>query len=212
MPEPVTQAAPPAELRGVAVGFCGKLPARGDFVGSGLPRRFVEPWHDWLQRMLFASRQCLGAEWLPAWLGAPVWRFALGPGLCGPAAVLGLWMPSVDRVGRHFPLTLAAVTQAAEPDALLDAGSGFLDAAETAGRDALDCDLAPEELASRLAAAWQAAADRCLPDALRCPPGGALWWSDGSDRVPPSRFAGAALPDAAAFAAMLDARAGTPAP
>src|SRR5229473_1881218 len=105
-----------------AIGFCGKLPARGDFVTSGLPRRFTEAWHDWLQPVLAASRRALGEDWLAAWLEAPIWRFALSPGICGPDAVLGLWMPSVDRVGRYFPLTFAAVTPGAGAGALIRAG------------------------------------------------------------------------------------------
>ena len=61
MPDPVTTAPPISILGEAAIGFCGKLPARGDFVKSGLPRRFVEPWHDWMQRVLAASRRALGA-------------------------------------------------------------------------------------------------------------------------------------------------------
>jgi type VI secretion system protein ImpM len=220
MPEPVTadslftlddagEIAPASTgLHGAAIGFCGKLPARGDFVGSGLPRAFVEPWHDWLQSVLATGRQMLGEEWVAAWLEAPIWRFALSPGICGPDAVLGLWMPSVDRVGRYFPLTFAAVMAGAEAAALIREGGGFLAAAESAGLDALARDLAPELVAARLAAA--ASAGRGDPgkvsiDPELCPPGGALWWSAGSPRVPVTAFATGALPDEAIFAGMVDA-------
>ena len=87
-------------------GFFGKLPARGDFVRAGLPRSFIDPWDAWLQQVLPASRRILGEAWEPAWLEAPVWRFALPPNLCGPEPVVGLWLPSVDRAGRYFPLML----------------------------------------------------------------------------------------------------------
>jgi type VI secretion system protein ImpM len=203
MPEPVTAPRPISMLGEAAIGFCGKLPARGDFVASGLPRRFVEAWHDWMQHVLPASRDALGEDWVAAWLEAAVWRFALAPDICGPDAVLGLWMPSVDRIGRYFPLTLAAAIPGADPAILIRDGGGFLAVAECAGRDALAHDLAPDAVAARLApaAAWSdAGADPAL-----CPPAGALWWSLGSPRVPPTAFATSSLPDAAMFAAMLDA-------
>ena len=71
------------------VGLFGKLPARGDFVRSGLPGDFVAAWDDWLQRVIAASRTRMGEDWLPAFLEAPVWRFALAAGMCGAAAVTG---------------------------------------------------------------------------------------------------------------------------
>ena len=46
---------------------------------------------------------------------APIWRFALAPGVAGPLPMLGVMMPSVDRVGRQFPLTLAAPMAEASP-------------------------------------------------------------------------------------------------
>nr|WP_081417744.1 type VI secretion system-associated protein TagF [endosymbiont of Riftia pachyptila] len=50
----------------------------------------------------------LGESWLDIYLTSPIWRFALSTGLCGEAAWCGILMPSVDRVGRYFPLTVAA--------------------------------------------------------------------------------------------------------
>jgi len=91
------------------IGFFGKIPSRGDFVRAGLPRSFISPWDEWLQAMLPASREALGETWQDAWMEAPIWRFLIQPGICGPDAVLGVFMPSVDRAGRYFPLTLACV-------------------------------------------------------------------------------------------------------
>jgi type VI secretion system protein ImpM len=42
------------------------------------------------------------------YLTSPAWRFVCAAGACGPAAVIGVAAPSVDQVGRYFPLTLAA--------------------------------------------------------------------------------------------------------
>ncbi len=207
MPNPLSAAPAGTILRAAAIGFCGKLPARGDFVTSGLPRRFAEAWHDWLQLVLAASRHALGEDWLAAWLEAPIWRFALAPGTCGPDSVLGLWMPSVDSVGRHFPLTFAAIASNAHPALLIREGGGFLAAVEGLGLEALADDLAPDALTAQLAAAASADPSDAGIDPEQCPPAGALWWSAGSPRVPRTAFATGSLPDEAAFVGMLDAGA-----
>jgi type VI secretion system protein ImpM len=80
----------------MTAGLFGKLPSNGDFVTRRLPRGFVDPWDRWLQEGMAASRRQLGDAWLDAFLHSPVWRFALAPGACG------------ERVGRYFPLTVAA--------------------------------------------------------------------------------------------------------
>jgi type VI secretion system protein ImpM len=89
------------------LGFYGKIPSNGDFVSRHLPRTFVDPWDQWLQQSITNSREQLGEHWLDRYLIGPIWRFALSPGVCGDKAWLGLVMPSVDSVGRYFPLTLA---------------------------------------------------------------------------------------------------------
>ena len=89
------------------IGFFGKLPGYGDFVERNLPRVFVELWDQWLQQAVQGSRQMLGEHWLEHYLTAPIWRFALSSGCIDNQGWLGLVLPSVDRVGRYFPLTLA---------------------------------------------------------------------------------------------------------
>jgi len=150
MPESMSATPFVLSLRECALGFYGKIPSRGDFVRSGLPHAFIDPWDCWLQQRIAASREELGEAWTAAWLEAPIWSFALPPGICGPDSVLGLWMPSVDRVGRHFPLTLAAIASDGDMRALVSGNGGFLYAAEQAGLAAVENDLTPEELAERL--------------------------------------------------------------
>lgn len=89
-----------------AAGFCGKLPARADFVVRRLSPIAVEAWHSWLGEALAAARTTLGEAWLEAFLHGPIWRFALPPGLIGPQAVAGTLTPSVDSVGRYFPFSI----------------------------------------------------------------------------------------------------------
>lgn len=91
------------------VGFYGKLPILGDFVSRRLPMEFITPWDSWLQSAIAASREEIGSEWLSRYLTSPIWRFLLSPGVCGDKAVAGIIMPSVDKVGRYYPLTVALV-------------------------------------------------------------------------------------------------------
>jgi type VI secretion system protein ImpM len=204
MPEPVASPAMPAGLAQATVGCYGKIPARGDFVRLGLPRAFVEPWDAWLGRGLNASRAALGDLWLDAWLEAPIWQFALAAGACGADAAIGLWMPSVDRVGRHFPLTIAAVAPGMEAAELIADGGGFLAAAASAGLEAVTADLPPEALAARLGDAVRQPSGPAPIDPALAPLSGALWWTEGAPRVPAGFLATPALPDDIAFVAMLD--------
>ena len=88
------------------VGLYGKLPSHGDFLRRRTSDAFVDRWDSWLQGCMAASRSALGERWLDVYLTSPAWRFVCAAGTCGAAPVLGLMVPSVDRVGRYFPLTL----------------------------------------------------------------------------------------------------------
>lgn len=88
-------------------GYYGKVPTHGDFVGRGLPRSFIDPWDSWLQEAINASRQQLGNDWLHYYLTSPVYRFILSPNICGDRGWMGILMPSVDKVGRYYPLTIS---------------------------------------------------------------------------------------------------------
>lgn len=88
-------------------GWYGKLPFLGDFAGRRLPTSFIRTWDDWLQNVIYGARSSLGEDWLQRYLNAPIWHFALSPGICGSGAWFGLLMSSVDRANRHFPFTLA---------------------------------------------------------------------------------------------------------
>jgi type VI secretion system protein ImpM len=135
-------------------GFYGKLIAAGDFVRRGFPGDLYEHWDPWLQRGLLFSREELGEAWLSAYLSAPLWRFALASGVAGERAWVGAMMPSVDRVGRYFPLTVVAEAQrgasvfstarAAEPW-LQEIEQTLL---ETLEGDGLDADTLVERLAA----------------------------------------------------------------
>lgn len=178
-----------------AAGFFGKLPSRGDFLRRGLPRGFAETWDDCMSRGIVASRAALGEGWLPAWMEAPIWYFALPAGMCGAEAVLGVWMPSTDAGGRYFPLTLAQLS----PD--WEAAGAWLASAETAGLAALQDDLDPDALVAAMA--HPAAAALALPDLGAVHDGYALWWTEGSPFVPACCRVLGGLPDGADFTGMI---------
>ena len=90
------------------VGLFGKLPSHGDFLRRRTSDEFVDAWDAWLRECLAESRTALGDRWLDIYLTSPAWRFVCAAGACGPVPVIGLMVPSVDRVGRFFPLTLVA--------------------------------------------------------------------------------------------------------
>jgi type VI secretion system protein ImpM len=92
----------------VEIGLFGKLPSHGDFLRRRVSDAFVDAWDAWLRECLAESRASLGERWLDVYLTSPAWRFVCASGASGPAPVIGLMVPSVDRVGRFFPLTLVA--------------------------------------------------------------------------------------------------------
>jgi type VI secretion system protein ImpM len=133
-------------------GLHGKLPARGDFVSRRLDADFVAEWDAWLQRMMSESREALGERWLECFLSAPVWRFVLPAGMFSRRGWAGLMLPSVDRVGRYFPLTIAAPIREESIDgpSTLRKALPWLDVLETLSLEALAPQLDFEEFDRRL--------------------------------------------------------------
>ncbi|MCD9033570.1 type VI secretion system-associated protein TagF [Luteimonas sp. Y-2-2-4F] len=135
-------------------GYFGKLAGAGDFVQRRLPPAFLDGWDRAFSRALAESRDRLGAHWQPAYLAGPVWRFLLAPGVCGAAAWAGAVGPATDRVGRCFPMVVAAplATGTGAPAVLHD-GERWYDAVERTLRAALgDRALGAEAFDARVAA------------------------------------------------------------
>lgn len=210
-----------------APGFFGKLRSHGDFVSRRLPPAMQSAFDGWLQAGLVRSRDELGAAWTPTWVSSPLWRFVLAPGLCGPRAWCGVMMPSADRVGRCFPLVLAAGLDGAplladcltsyaawfarlEELALSSLEDGFSVGAFDAALQALGGAPRPAPAAAAAGpagpqvAAWTDGAVPSLADVGLN--GCSAWWTDGSARVAPSLAMCPGLPAAAGFAALLDGR------
>ena len=84
-----------------------------------------------MQGGISASRDTLAGAWQKAFLTAPIWRFWLGADICG-RTMLGAFMPSLDGLGRYYPLTVfgCADQNAAIPPPDLDPQDGWFTAAE----------------------------------------------------------------------------------
>jgi type VI secretion system protein ImpM len=135
----------------MSAGLFGKLPAKRDFIGANASRRFLDVWEPWLQAGVATSKQMLGPQWTEAYNRAPIWRFWLGVDFCGEATI-GAFMPSVDGVGRSFPLAVFAgegEDSLAPPE--LDPNDEWCEAAELILLAALEPGALLEAIADRVA-------------------------------------------------------------
>ncbi|MBA4178069.1 MAG: type VI secretion system-associated protein TagF [Leptothrix sp. (in: Bacteria)] len=150
-------------------GWHGKLPSLGDFAARRLDAAFIEPWDGWLAAGLLALREARPAGWLDDYLASPSWRFLLMPGVlpgaAGTQAWCGVLMPSVDRVGRYFPLTLVLPLGAGPASAQESAALWpWLARLDELARDALYEDWTADRLEEQLARMALPALDGPLPD------------------------------------------------
>ncbi len=215
-------------------GIYGKLPSRGDFVTRRLPINFVDPWDQWLQKSLADSREQLGDCWLDTYLTSPIWRFVLSPSVAGRFAWAGVLMPSVDRVGRYFPLTLACpLPDSSNPIFVMTGAKAWYETAESLVLTCLDdqfdlktfdrqvIELGPPPTTLRAGALrrgpWDARRmplptdiEKACPEMLYQALGElffafSLWWSHGSQQVEPSLLLCQGLPPSHGFSAMMEA-------
>ncbi len=135
-------------------GAFGKMPALGDFFRVAAAAEVVTPWDIWVQQMLVTARATLGARFAGCYMSAPIWRFALAPAVAGGQGLLGVLMPSVDRVGRQYPLALFIQTGSNEQAPLRNLiwQAPVLEALERLALDCLDDAMTREALQTRLAA------------------------------------------------------------
>ena len=88
------------------VGLFGKLPSHGDFLRRRVSDAFMGRWDGWLQQSIAASLSEAGGDWLDLYLTSPAWRFVCGAQGVTQHCLAGVMVPSVDRVGRYYPLTV----------------------------------------------------------------------------------------------------------
>lgn len=183
------------------IALFGKLPARRDFIARGVPNPVLEVVEPFLQGGLAQTRESLGSAWLDAFRAAPLWRFWWSRTLTGAGAA-GVLMPSVDRVGRYFPLLALALAPQGQDFALPTAADdAWYLAVENALLGALDETADLDALLARLEALPPGPVPATTQHA------GSLWWTLGGDGIPPRRMAYPAFPPAADFPGLFFARA-----
>lgn len=129
-----------------SVGLYGKLPAHGDFIYRNLPTSFIQAWDTWLQGCVACSQEQLGEDWLDIYLTSPIWRFAFSDGVIDERVWVGIVLPSVDRVGRYFPFSIATHLPASANPMELIAQTGWFAAIEALALKALEGQLPIDEL------------------------------------------------------------------
>jgi type VI secretion system protein ImpM len=161
------------------VGWYGKLPTRGDFVGRGLPARWRSDWDDWLQRGLALAAGSLDGGALRERLGAfAPWRYVALP---APGEIWsGIIVASQDRVGRAYPLTLAERLPAPSSAHDIAARLASLRDAVAEGPDALE---------AMIAALPPSAAQDPAPAPDWPPAPASLWWPLDAAHDAPARTA-----------------------
>ena len=140
------------EKHPISIGWYGKIPSLGDFVLRRLPMDFINPWDSWLEKFMTAGRVQLGERWLELYLTSPIWRFLIMPNTWGNSVMwTGVLMPSVDKAGRHFPLTIAAPVEP-YPEMIFDtlSAQAWYASLEQAALASLDTDASPNDLDHRL--------------------------------------------------------------
>jgi type VI secretion system protein ImpM len=205
-------------------GVFGKLPQKRDFVALNLPRAVLEPFETWLQQAVAASRNELGNAWQDIYLVSPIWRFWIGGDiLTTPCA--GALMPSVDSVGRFFPLAIMYLPEPGRQivpppfDALdiwyftieerllavLDPEAGIAVERLTEGLSVPDTMEAPAPLPMHFkrGSVWRSdggAASEVLSLLMNADywdqlAGRSFWWTNGGSNAAPLIYARNALPD-----------------
>ena len=112
-------------------GYYGKIPDKGDFISKNLPISFTDPWHRWTKESIACSKQQLQQSWEESYLTAPLYHYVLSPGVCGNVMWLGVMMPSVDKIGRYYPMTLCrSISLAANPFTVFEQYQTWLEEAE----------------------------------------------------------------------------------
>lgn len=167
----------------------GKLPGHGDFVARGLLDAKRDALDRFLSDSLAEARATLANCFDATFDEAPAWRFAwTAPG----GWTAGAMAPSVDGVGRRYPILVARAELEAEQ---VEAVAGQL---ETVLYDTLAQNWTADQL--------YAAAHALVPESAAPWAGGEGWWTLGGERFNDTVLPGAR--PAGLMAAVLTPRAG----
>lgn len=129
------------------IGLFGKLPAHGDFMQRNLSSNFINIWDEWLQHFISGTQEQLGENWLDIYLTSPIWRFVFSTGVIDENNWTGIMMPSVDRVGRYYPLSIIKkLPQDINPFEFIQFQTNWYKEVEKLALDALDEEIMIDDL------------------------------------------------------------------
>lgn len=105
-------------LNNLKTGFYGKLPSNGDFLSRNLSHDITINIDEWFQISMTQLRHRL-PDWSYFFNASPSWFFMVPCNFFSSKAYTGYITPSIDRVGRCFPLI---VLKEMNKDAIINAG------------------------------------------------------------------------------------------
>ena len=152
----------------------GKLPAHGDFIVRGLVAAERDAIDTWIAASMSAARDRMGDDLFAERFDiAPPWRCVVP---IEQGVLAGALAPSVDAVGRRYPIYLACTQVDVGADAYAEACEGLLYEA--------------------LAESWDAdtlnsAAEAIEVESVDVAGGAARWWTLGNDQFDPDTLPGA---------------------
>jgi len=217
----------------IITGYFGKLPMRGDFIQRNLNPDFIQAWDTWLQNVIEASRNNLQDQWLNYYLVSPVWRYYFS--LADGDIYTGIVLPSVDKVGRYFPLTIAAnIKNYPSVNSFIVQNAQWYDTLENLALRALDESISFEDFNTQIDSLLRSINitqqnRNLINEGFRVPLdtgtsvdsalaliahqfpteldlNRSYWWSNGSAHVSAHLFSCKGLPDDNIYTAMLDGR------
>ena len=194
-------------------GWYGKLPTLGDFASRRLAPELIEAWDAWLAGGIAQWREEAPESWLQAYLDGPSWRFVLMPGVLPGVLqpLTGVLMPSVDRVGRYFPMTLMRpLLNGAPPGSA--AHLSWLHRLDDLALDAMqeDWDITQMETElQRLDEDVPAATEEAAPLLPPLQAGQSFWWRIGDEGRRLDHLS-SGLPQGTEFVALLSGQLGSP--
>ncbi len=90
-----------------SLAWYGKLPSAADFVGRRMPHALESEWDTWIRSGLDQLRHDGGDKWQEKFVRCPTWFFMYPTRMQGMVAI-GAIAPSIDRMGRYYPITVMA--------------------------------------------------------------------------------------------------------
>lgn len=90
----------------------GKIPAAGDFVSHRFPHALQLFWDQWIRTGLARMQEERPDEWRGRFARGPIWNFVIPPSSAIDMVQIGIFSPSVDRVGRLYPLCISQMAPA----------------------------------------------------------------------------------------------------